>query len=145
MKTNMRSDAEIRKQVEDRLKRRLLFVADGGLWLVTMIVLWQVSAYSSFGGFSGVIALIMLAWLGIVGLHFLRTVYVELRDYLVNRAIERERRYYVTRDEYADDTYYEKRKRDSDAAIPRLELNDDGELVDFDFAADRDKSKIERR
>lgn len=133
-------EAEIRKQVEDRLKRRGLFLADAGLWLMTFLFLWVMRPEGRF-----VSAMIFFAflWTGVLGLHFMRTAYVELRDYLVARAIERERsaerRYYVTAGEP-----YEKPKRADRAAPPtyepstyepstRLDLNGDGELVDFDF------------
>jgi hypothetical protein len=60
--------------------------------------------------------------------------YVELREYLVRRAIERAR--HLSRDEGA----YEKRKHDD--ALPRLELGEDGELVDFPM---REDTNYERR
>lgn len=132
----MRSEAEIRKQVEDHLKRRLLLVLDGGLWLAAVFFLWRYSITSSLGSFEGLAILFMLGWTGIVGLHTLRTIYVELREYLVKRAIERERRTYVT---FSDD---ETMKRKHDDAIPRL--SDDGELIDFEFA-DAEPRKTDRR
>ncbi len=120
----MRSEAEIRKQVEARLKRWLFLIIDGGGWLSATFILWQTASYRSFGQFSGAVAIFMLLWLGVVGLHFLRTIYVELRDWLVHRAVERERRYYVMSSDA------EKPKREAD--VTRLELTDDGELIEFD-------------
>ena len=120
----MRSEAEIRKQVEDHLKRRGLWVVDAGLWLLAVFFLWTFMPNVGLSTtFKGLTALFMVAWTGVLGAHTLRTIYVELREYLVRRAIERERRYYVMGDEYG------KRKRDE--AISRLEVGDDGELVDF--------------
>lgn len=118
----MRSEAEIRRQVETRLKRRGLLFLDGGLWLAVVFILSKIMPYSSFGTtLNSLLAVFMFLWTGIIGLHFLRTVYVELREWLVRRAIERERQFFQMRDAH------EKRKRDD--ALPRL--SDDGELFDF--------------
>lgn len=120
----MRSEADIRREVEGRLRRRGLFVLNAVLWAGTAALLWITAAYVSFGGFAGLVIWLMIAWAGVVGLHFLRTVYVELREWLVRRAINNERRTYVMRDEYD----IEKPKR---ASVSRLEMTDDGELIDF--------------
>lgn len=118
----MRTEFEIRREVERRLRRRGLFVLNGGLWLMVVFILAQIVPYASFGTtLRGLLVLFMLGWTGVVGLHFLRTVYVELREWLVARAIERERAFYQMRD------IYEKRKYDE---IPPRLMND-GELIDF--------------
>lgn len=134
-KRAMRSEAEIRKHIEDHLKRRGLWVVDAGLWLLAVFVFRE----SMLGGYSTTVnylaTLFMLAWMAALGAHTLRTVYVELRDYLVNRALEREQHYYVMEDGRS------KRKRNE--ARPRLAIDDDGELVDF-LAEDEEESYAQR-
>jgi hypothetical protein len=66
-------------------------------------------------------AFFMGLWACLVGLHAFWVIYVELRERLVRKAIERERRYYQIGDSF------QKPKRR--AAAPRL--RDDGELVDY--------------
>ena len=117
----MRSEAEIRKQVTARLWRLGLFVVDGGLWLAAVFILSQIMPSGGFGQFRGLIVLLMLGWTVLLGLHTLWVLGVELREYLVRRAVEREREFYMLHGDY------EKSKRDE--AIPRL--SDDGELIDF--------------
>ncbi len=131
----MRSEAEIRKQIEDHLKRRGLWLVDAGLWaLAVFSSLAFMRSHIVSTTINYLVPLFMLAWTGVLGLHTLRTVYVELRDYLVRRAIDRERHYYVMEDEYAP----ERGKRKHDDSAPRL--TDDGELVDFpaDFSDEED-------
>ncbi len=91
----MRSEAEIRKQVEARLKRWLFLIIDGGAWLGAAFILWQTASYRSFGQFSGALALFMLLWLvrrraALPADDLRRTARL-----LGARAVERERRYYV--------------------------------------------------
>ncbi len=124
----MYSEMTIARQVEARLNRRLLLVADGSGWA---FFLW-VFKYTSFAHFEGMAVLLALIWTGVLGLHFLWTVYAELRDWLVQRAIKHEQRFYVA----------EKPKR---TARPRLDLADDGELIDYEFPESAGKPKIERR
>ncbi len=134
----MRSEAEIRKQVEARLRRRGLFALNAILWFASGMFLWLGrGVYYFITDYSNTLLNLMLLWTFVLGLHFLYTVYVELRDWLVGRAVERERRYYVMS---GDD---EKPKRD--AAVARLELTDDGELIDYEFPDLADQQKIERR
>lgn len=150
----MRSEVDIRREVEAHLRRRGLFLLDGGLWAAAVVFLWQFTRYSGFGTtLSGLIVLFMLGWTAALGLHFLRTVYVEVREWLVRRAIQREREFYVLQDAY------EKRKRDftparlenrSDARLGNsrdftdARLENDGELIDFPGWDDATKTKRER-
>ncbi len=122
----MYREISIREQVEARLDRRLLFAADAGAWL---FYLW-VFKYTSFAHFEGMAVFLALIWMGVLGLHFLWTFYAELRDWLVQRAVERERRY-----AFAQDAIYEKPKR-----ARRFELIDDAE-----FPESADSRQIERR
>lgn len=119
----MRSEAEIRKQVETRLRRWSLLALNGILWIGVAKLLFVYSqTHSFYGSQSDIIALVMLGWVALVGLHTLRTIYVELREYLVRRAIRQEH------ERYAD-----KPKRDE------TRLTDDGELVDFASLYDDDE------
>ena len=132
----MRSETEIRKQVEARLRRRGLFVLNGGLWFITGMFLWfGRGVYYFISDYSNTLLNLMLLWTFVLGLHFFFTVYVELREYLVRRAIEQERRYYVMSSSARPDDA-EKPKRAADVA--RLELTDDGELIDFDDLENED-------
>src|SRR5664279_3117144 len=88
----------------------------------------------------------MLAWLGLVGLHTLRVLYVELREWLVRRAVERERQFYVLQDAYEKRKHGESFSRAADDTFPRS--TDDGELIDFPVSQDQHeevKAKYERR
>ncbi len=118
----MYSEIAISRQVEARLNRRVLLVADGSAW---MFFLW-VFKFTSFARFEGMAVLIALIWTGVLGLHFLGMAYIELRDWLVRRAIEHERRAYVA----------EKPKR---GRVKRFELIDD------EFPEAAEQWKIERR
>lgn len=125
----MRSEAEIRSEVLKRFHRWVFLVLNGGLWVAAVFILSQMMPARSFGTtLNGLIVLSMLAWTGLLGLHFLRTIYVELREWLVRRAVERERQLYLA------GYFQEKRKRRE--APPRL--GDDGDLVDF--PADEDET-----
>jgi hypothetical protein len=118
----MRTEAEIRREVEVHLRRRGLLLVDAGLWIVAVFILWEIMPVSSFGTtLNSLLAIFMLGWTAVVGLHVLRTIYVELRELLARRAIEREHQMYLLRDAY------EKRKHDEAVA----HLTDDGELIDF--------------
>ena len=111
----MRSEAEIRKAVETRLRRWGLLALNGILWVGALKLIFGYSQFNDFQGtLADVVAGMMVIWLALFGLHALRTFYVELREYLVRRAIEREHRLH---------TDYEKPKR--------LELGEDGELVEY--------------
>ena len=133
----MRSEAEIRREIEARLRRRGLLLLNGGLWSAAVFILSQIFPSRSLGTtLTSLIVLWMLAWTAVLGLHFLRTVYVELREWLVRRAIDREQRIY-----YVNSTY-EKRKRVD--VLPPLE--DDEEiiedaLVDFPEAVRRKRER----
>ncbi len=114
----MRSEAEIRRQVETRLRRWGLLIANGVLWTTVSGTLYVVSNNMGISEAprSWLFAFV-LAWLGLVVLHTLRVIYVELREFAVKRAVRREIR------QYRPDGDYEKPKR--------LEISDDGELVDW--------------
>ena len=118
----MYSEIAIARQVEMRLNRRVLLVADAGAWV---FYLW-VFKYTSFAHFEGMAVLIALLWMGVLGLHFLWTIYVELRDWLVRRAIEHERHFYV-------------------AEKPKRGRVTPPELIDYEFPDLADQQKIERR
>ncbi len=88
----MRSEAEIRKQVETRLRRWGLLALNGILWVgAAKLILVYSQTHGFYANQSDIILLIMLGWVSLVGLHALRTIYVELREYLVRRAIRQER------------------------------------------------------
>jgi hypothetical protein len=128
----MRTEFEIRREVESRLRRRGLLVVNGGLWLMAVFILSQIMPYSSFGTtLNGLLVLFMLGWTAALGLHTPWTIYVELREWLVRRAIDREREFYRMRDTY------EKRKH-SEALS---HLTDDGELIDFPEALSQRKGQ----
>lgn len=116
----MRSEAEIRKQVETRLRRWGLVALNGILLIGAAKLIFAYSQNHDFmGSQADVIIALMIGWVALVGLHFLRTVYVELREYLVRRAIDQERN--------STHAAYEKPKHDE----TQLSLSDDGELADF--------------
>ncbi len=131
----MRSEAEIRKQVEARLKRWLYLIADGGLWLTAVFLYWRGSGggFLNLGQFTGAGSLFLTLWFVAVGLHMLWVLYATLRDWLVGRAVEHERRYYVM-SSTPDDAEKPKRQAPAahDTAVSRLELTNDGELIEFD-------------
>jgi len=121
----MRSEAEIRREVETRLRRRSMLVLHGVLWVVAAVVVYRITLFSSFGSLSGLIIFAMFMWTLLLGLHLLRTVYHELRERLVRNAVERERQFYLLRD------HYEKQKRSEQREeFGVVHLSDDGELVD---------------
>lgn len=118
----MRSDVEIRREVEARLRRRGWLMLDGGGWIAAVVLLALTMPNNSFGtSLVGLILVSMLAWTGVLGLHVLRTLYVEVREWMVRRAIDQEYQMYRIREAV------EKHKRDDAAA----RLSSDGELVDF--------------
>lgn len=131
----MRSEAEIRRQVDGRFRRWAALTFNGGLWAAVALGLYFYSERASFPPdlVAPVIAF-MVIWAAVVGLHFLYSLYTETRESVVQKAIEREREFYLLR---AD---YEKRKRDDAPA----RLSDDGELVDFADWQDKEvKAKYE--
>jgi hypothetical protein len=139
----MRSEAEIRRQVETRLRRWGLLALNGILWIGAAKLLYGFAQYSSFGRFDGLIVLLMVGWAVLLGLHALRTFYVEGRERLVQWAIKREHQVYGWQ------PLDEKPKRAESASRPaesRVSLQaDDGELVDFPFSQEADvKAKHER-
>ena len=126
----MRSEAEIRKQVEARVRRWGLLALNGILWVGAAKLIYGYSQnYSFIGSQSDVIVVVMVGWVIAVGLHFLRTVYVELREWLVQRAIQRERQ------RYAQDDAYEKHKHDESPLL----MSDDGELTGLPVWNDEDE------
>lgn len=133
----MRSEAEIRREVETRLRRRGWLIVNGGLWLAVVSGMFAYTRYRSLGlgePWTSLIILFMLMWLVFIGLHAFRVIYVELREHLIQRAIEHERRLYTQGDAY------EKSKRD-DTSI--LSIADDGELIDF-AARDDEEAHAQR-
>ncbi len=124
----MRSEVEIRRQVEARLHRWLFLLLHGGLWTAVGFGLYFYSRRVIVpSGWVDSAIMVMLLWAGLVGLHVLRTVYVELREYVVRRAVDRERQHYQARD------IYEKPKR--------LEASDDGELIELAAWRDEDAQR----
>jgi hypothetical protein len=124
----MRSEAEIRREVETRLLRRGLLLLNGGLWAAAVFILSIVMPRGTLGTtLTGLLTVGMLAWTLVLLLHAFRVVYVELRERLVNSAIERERQFYLLRENYEKQKRSEERER-ADSAF--VHLSDDGELVD---------------
>ena len=124
----MRSEAEIRHEVETRLRRWVRLLLHGGLWAVGAVIVYRITLFSSFGSLTGLIVFAMFVWTVLLVLHVLRTIYNELRERMVRGAIERERQFYLLRD------HYEKRKRSEDrerGEAARLHIADDGELIDY--------------
>lgn len=128
--TKFRSEAEIRNDVTNRLKRRGLLLLNGGLGVLAVFLLYQFTRFRSFGEpWATLILLFMLGWFVLGILHTAAVVYVELREWLVRSAIERERQFYLLRDNYEKQKRAEIRDRDYDTA--RLSISDDGELIDY--------------
>lgn len=122
----MRSEAEIRREVESRLKRRGLVLLHGALWVIITTSLYLYARVQNTPvGWSTSAVFFMGLWACLIGLHAFTVIYVELRERLVRKAIERERKHYQI-----GDTYYGKRKRVDD---PPLLLEDDGEIVEDDL------------
>jgi len=126
----MRSEAEIRREVEGRLRRRGLLIADWGFWLLVGFAIVSYFRHQSFASdYDNVAALFVLFWTALLGLHTLAVLYIEAREWLVRRAIQREREFYVLQ------TTYEKRKRDDSASrngeASRPLISEDGELIEF--------------
>lgn len=136
----MRSEAEIRREVETRLRRRGLLLLNGVLWVVAVAVVYRITLVSSFGSLSGLVIIALFMWMLALGLHAFRVVYVELRERLVNSAIERERQFYLLRENYEKQKRFEERER-ADTAF--VHLSDDGELVDAPDAR-KVKARYER-
>jgi hypothetical protein len=116
----MRSEADIRKQVEKRLRRWAFLLLHVILWAGVAKGLAYLTSVRT-DGWSQTLLLGMALWASLIGLHVLRTLYVEAREFLVRQAIEREY------GRYESPGSYEKPKR--------LEISDDGELVSWDSAA----------
>jgi hypothetical protein len=108
--TTMRSEQEIRREVETRLRRRGLLIVDSGLWLLVVFAIFSYSERYTFGSYAEVVVLFMLFWGALLGLHTLAVLYIEVREWLVRRAIQREREFYVLKNTY------EKQKRDDSAS-----------------------------
>ena len=106
----MRSDAEIRKQVEARLRRWGLLALNVILWVGAAKLIYGYSQYGNFGQFTGAVALVMVSWAALVGLHALRTFYVEGREWLVSGRLSGSVRFTGCK--------REKRKRDDSASLP---------------------------
>jgi hypothetical protein len=125
-----RTDAEIRSEVTNRLKRRSLLLLNGGLGVLAVFLLYQFTRFRSFGEpWATLILFFMLGWFVLVILHTAAVVYVELRERLVRSAIERERQFYLLRDNYEKQKRTEIREHDYGAS--RLGISDDGELIDY--------------
>lgn len=125
-----RSEAEIRSDVERRLKRRGLLLLNAGLGVLAVFLLYQFTRFRSFGEpWATLILLFMLGWFVLGILHTAAVLYIELRERLVRSAIERERQFYLLRDNYEKQKRAEIRERDFDTS--RLGISDDGELIDY--------------
>jgi hypothetical protein len=124
----MRSEAEIRREIESRLRRRGLLIVHGAIWAAVTTSLYLYARVQGVPvGWTNSAVFFMSLWAFIVGLHAFYVIYVELRERLVRKAIERERKYYQM-----GDAYYGKRKRFE--ALPPLEDDEDDSedaLVDF--------------
>ena len=137
----MRSEAEIRREVEKRFHRWVFLLLNGGLWLVVGAGLYFYSRYQGVpAGWLDSVILFLMLWGLLVGLHLFRTFYVESREWLVSRAIAREaiareRRYYDIGDTYAKPKRRETLPRLSDDEIIEDESIEDT-LVDFPDSAD---------
>ncbi|MBI1256328.1 MAG: hypothetical protein GC204_02550 [Chloroflexi bacterium] len=106
----MRSDAEIRRQVERRVRRWGLLALNAILWVGAAKLIYVISERYSFSGKAEDVGILfMVGWAALVGLHALRTFYVEGREWLVRRAIAQEHQRYGLP---------EKRKRDDSASLP---------------------------
>ena len=128
--TKFRTEAKIRSEVPNRLKRRGLLLLNGGLGVLAVFLLYQFTRFSSFGEpWSTLILLFMLGWFVLGILHTAAVAYVELRERLVRSALERERQFYLLRDNYEKQKRAEIRERDLDASY--LRIADDGELIDY--------------
>ena len=125
----MRSEGEIRREVETRLRRRGLLIADGGLWLLASFGIYNYDQYGNFGIYGNIIVAFMLVWTALLGLHTLAVLYIEMRERLVRQAIAREREFYVLQ------ATYEKHKRDDSLSRneeeSRPRIREDGELISF--------------
>ena len=142
----MRSEDEIRREVEGRLRRRGLLIVDGGLWLLVGFGLFEYTQYRSVPfsePWPTVLIFFMLFWGALLGLHTLAVLYIEVREWMVRRAIEREREFYALQNAY------EKRKRDDsasrsmDEAPPRIA--EDGELITFPYDEIEENDYAQRR
>ena len=148
----MRSEAEIRRQVETRLHRWGMLALNAILWIGAAKLIDAYIQYASFyGGARDGIVLVMVLWLSLIGLHALWVFYREIREGLVRWAIAREHQVYGWQ------PMDEKPKRRESASLPdesRLSLPvDDGEypgvpsrhepdtgtLVDFPFRYEPDQ------
>jgi hypothetical protein len=135
----MRSEAEIRREIEGRLRRRGLLLLHGALWAIITFSLYAYARYQGVPvGWGTSATFFMGLWALIVGLHAFWLIYAELRDRLVRQAVERERQLYLA------GYFHEKRKRS--AASPRLPDEDDSlEDTLIDFPADEDEHVAEAR
>jgi 2TM domain len=145
MPPNMPSEEEIRRRVEKRIKQRNEFYIHLAVFIVVIPMLWIMWGFTSdfFSAFLSDSAWVFdgmpwpifptIGWgIGIVA-HGL-TVYfnspgrIEARERTIQREIERERQ------RLANDSYYEKPKRERS-----VRLTDDGELIE----EDEDEAEIE--
>ena len=141
----MRSDWEIRREVEMRLRRRGLLILDGGLWLLVGFGLFEFTQYRSLPfsePWPTLIIVFMLIWLVLVGLHGAGVAYVEVREWMVKRAIEREREFYVLQNAYEKRKHNEPSSRSVDEA--RRLAADDGELITFPYHEAEDNQYAQR-
>src|SRR4051812_10909682 len=91
----MRSETEIRRQVEIRLRRWGLLALNGILWIGAAKLVYEFNQiHPLYDRVLNLIFFVMAGWLALVGLHALRTIYVEGREWLVKWAIAREHQVY---------------------------------------------------
>lgn len=122
----------IRRQVEQRWKRRLIWAASivGFVFLVFLMVPGRLYRY--FDPYGNLTAVMLIALLGLVVLHTLYVLAAELRERTLRKEFERERRWRIL--EQLGDL------PDQQRAITRLLLEEDGELPD-EFADWLEKPK----
>jgi hypothetical protein len=132
----MRSEGEIRREVEGRLRRRGLLILDGGLWLVAGFAIYNYAQYGKFGIYGNIIVAFILVWTALVGLHTLAVLYIEVRERLVRQAIEREYQFYMMKNAYEKRKYDDSPSRNVDGS--RRRIAEDGELIDLPVTYDDD-------
>lgn len=132
-------EKEIRKRIEQRYKKRSEFlgmlitlaIMNAGIWLVLQPGgLWLMAAQCFLG--------ISIIAIGISGSELLMH---ELKEAAVQREIDAERA--ARMGGYAADIYYEKAKNPPPAR--RVQISDDGELIEADEAYSDDEGAPRRR
>ncbi len=140
----MRHEADIRREVEGRIRRRGLLLLHLLLWAVISLSLFLYSRIQWVpAGWIASAAMTMAIWLLIVGLHGFWVGYVEVRDRAVRSAIERERQFYLLRDHYEKSKRSEEHARSDErerVTADSFRMTDDGELIDY---PDKQRVKVD--